>query len=126
MAGSPLPAGGYLVAASAGVTNIALDALTVPLGSAIQNGDPDGIALFNTVTNTLVDALSYGGQITAAKINFAPGTYNLVEGTPAAAKDSSSSPGSLSRCPDGSDTDDANTDWKFTPMVSPGDANSCL
>src|SRR5439155_14532530 len=50
----------------------------------IQNGSPDGVALVDTASITLIDALSYEGSITAAQINGFP-PVNLVEGTPASA-----------------------------------------
>jgi hypothetical protein len=88
-----------------------------------QNGAPDGVALIDTVTGELVDALSYEGAITAATIDGA--TYDLVEGTALAADvaDSNTVAGSLSRSPDGGDTNDAATDWVFTTTVTKGTAN---
>ena len=44
-----------------------------------QNGAPDGLALIDTNTGDLLDALSYEGAITAAVIGST--TYSLVEGT---------------------------------------------
>jgi hypothetical protein len=88
-----------------------------------QNGAPDGVALIDTASGALLDALSYEGEITAAVIDGV--TYNLVEGTslPAAVADSNTADGSLSRIPDGSDTNDAATDWAFTTTKTPGAAN---
>ena len=87
-----------------------------------QNGAPDGVALIDA-GGGLLDAVSYEGAITAATIGTA--TYSLVEGTvlPAAAADSNTVAGSLSRIPNGSDTDDAATDWAFTTTVTQGAAN---
>ena len=34
--------------------------------NSMQNGAPDGVALINTMTMSVVDALSYEGPITAA------------------------------------------------------------
>ena len=64
-----------------------------------QNGAPDGVALIDTVTGALLDALSYEGEISAAVIGGQ--TYNLVEGTALAATvaDSNTVDGSLSRIP---------------------------
>ena len=45
----------------------------------------------------------------------------FVQGTTAA--DSNSVSGSLVRFPDGSDTDDANTDWSFSSIPTPGIPN---
>jgi len=99
-----LAAGGYLV---------------VPI--ELQNGAPDGLALLEGAT--LLDALSYEGAITAATIGGQ--TYNLVEGTALAATvaDSNTADGSLSRIPDGKDTNDAASDWAFTTTVTRGAAN---
>ena len=98
--------------------------VTFPSSSnIIQNGSPDGIALFDTSAMVLLDAMSYEGSITAAQLDGIPGTYNLVEGTPATAADSNSTDGSLTRFPNGSDTDDAATDWTFNAAFSPGEPN---
>ena len=88
-----------------------------------QNGAPDGVALVDTETDELLDALSYEGPITAAVIDGV--TYSLVEGTALAAEvaDSNTVAGSLIRSPDGSDTDDAAADWAFTTTVTKGAAN---
>lgn len=88
-----------------------------------QNGAPDGVALIDTATGALLDALSYEGEITAATIGSQ--TYNLVEGTALAATvaDSNTLDGSLSRIPDGQDTNNAASDWAFTQTKTPGAAN---
>ena len=101
-----LAAGGYLA--------IAIEA---------QNGAPDGVALVDTATGALLDALSYEGAITAAQIGTA--TVSLVEGTVLAATvaDSNAVAGSLIRNPDGRDTNNAATDWAFTTTVTRGAAN---
>ena len=126
-AGSVLAPGGYLVVGSASlVATLPAGTLSVTLPSSsnnIQNGAPDGLALFDTATLTLLDALSYEGSITNAQFDFIPGTYNLVEGSPATAQDSNSVTGSLIRFPDGTDTDQAAADWHFVATPSPGAAN---
>jgi large repetitive protein len=88
-----------------------------------QNGAPDGLALIDTATSTLLDALSYEGAITTATIGGK--TYDLVEGTmlPVDVADSNTVEGDLARIPDGKDTDDAATDWAFTTTTTPGAAN---
>ena len=89
----------------------------------IQNGPPDGVALIDTSTQTLADALSYEGPIERAFIG--PFAHTLVEGNPlpASVADSNSVTGSLARLPNGSDTGDAATDWAFTSTVTPGREN---
>jgi hypothetical protein len=88
-----------------------------------QNGAPDGVALIDTADGDLLDALSYEGAITAAIIGGR--TYSLVEGTvlPDTVADSNTVAGSLARLPDGTDTDDAATDWTFTQTATPGAPN---
>jgi hypothetical protein len=88
-----------------------------------QNGAPDGVALVNTASGALLDALSYEGEIHAAQISGQ--TYDLVEGTALAATvvDSNTVDGSLSRIPDKHDSNDAATDWAFMTTKTPGAAN---
>ena len=88
-----------------------------------QNGAPDGVALVDTATDALLDALSYEGPITAAQIG--PVTVSLVEGTvlPPSVADSNTVAGSLARNPDGRDTNDAASDWVFTTTPTPGAPN---
>jgi hypothetical protein len=88
-----------------------------------QNGAPDGLALIDTDDGALLDALSYEGGVTGAAIEGR--TYSLVEGTMLSADvaDSNSTAGSLSRIPDGADTNDAASDWVFTTTLTRGAAN---
>ena len=88
-----------------------------------QNGAPDGLAIFDTASNAVLDALSYEGAITSAKIG--TGTFSLVEGTvlPATTADSNTAAGSLIRNPDGRDTGNAASDWAFTTTLTKGAAN---
>ena len=88
-----------------------------------DNGAPDGVALFDTVDQVVLDALSYEGAIESAAIG--AGMFGLVEGTllPPDVADSDTMFGTLSRLPSGSDTDDAATDWAFTTRPTPGDVN---
>ena len=88
-----------------------------------QNGAPDGVALIDTASKALLDALSYEGAITAAVIDGQ--TYNLVEGTALdeSVVDSNTVAGSLSRIPNGTDTNNAATDWAFTTTLTKGAAN---
>jgi Lamin Tail Domain len=95
--------------------------LVVPVDA--QNGAPDGLALVSG-SGSLVDALSYEGEITQAQIGGAQ--VSLVEGTalPASVADSNTVAGSLIRNPDGRDTDDAASDWAFTTTPTRGAANA--
>jgi hypothetical protein len=123
-----LAAGQYLVIAGSMVTPPASALKLDPTWTHddIQNGSPDGIAIIDTVTSTLVDALSYEGPMTMAVITGFPAPVSLVEGTaldPAVA-DSNTDPNvTLCRDPNGQDTNDANTDWKLCHHLTPGTAN---
>lgn len=118
-----LGAGAYAVV-TAGTVPVPGGTLTFTLPpGTVQNGSPDGIALFHTSTLTLIDALSYEGSINAAIITGAPGTYDLVEGDAATAVDSTLVAGSLSRLPNGTDTNNADGDWTFIETPTPGSAN---
>jgi hypothetical protein len=88
-----------------------------------QNGAPDGIALFDSTSETLLDALSYEGTIDAATFDGSSAAYNLVEGNRTAIADSNSVDGALGRFPDGHRTGDAAADWFFIGVLSPGSAN---
>lgn len=120
-----LPAGGYLVIASSTVT-VAPGAIVINFPGAtdqIQNGAPDGLAIIDTTTGAVLDALSYEGSITAAPITGVTGTVNLVEGTATTVADNNADPVSLSRLPNGVDTNNAAMDWALgTP--TPGAANA--
>jgi hypothetical protein len=119
-----LASGGYLVIANSGVvlTPGALVFQPAKSGDWIQNGMPDGVALVNTASQTVLDALSYEGSITAATITGFPGTYSLVEGTAFGSADTNDNVNSLQRNPNGHDTDNASADWQLgTP--TPGGPN---
>ena len=124
MAGASLPPGGYIVVGSAtALAMVTGSPLMIMIGASnqVQNGGPDGIAIYDTTSMSVLDALSYEGAITAAQIDGM--TFNLVEGTMSSAEDNNSDPGSLVRFPNGEDTDDASSDWVFTSCITPGAAN---
>nr|MDQ3380244.1 lamin tail domain-containing protein [Actinomycetota bacterium] len=95
----------------------------VALDIEAQNGAPDGVALIDTASKALLDALSYEGEIGVAVIDGQ--TYDLVEGAAldATVVDSNTVAGSLSRIPNGSDSNNAATDWAFTTTLTKGAAN---
>jgi cysteine-rich repeat protein len=127
-AAGSLDAGQYLViGATSVVSTVPATAKTIDLGALqdiLQNGSPDGIALVNTTTSKLVDALSYEGAMTAVTLP-GVGTVSLVEGTllPATVADSNTVQGSMCRLPNGTDTNDAASDWKIASTPTPGTAN---
>jgi hypothetical protein len=124
-AGSLAP-GDYLVISGSGVSVPASAKHIDPVWTQdqIQNGAPDGVALVDTVTHTVLDAISYEGSIAAATLTDFPATVSLVEGTPTGVADSSSTQKSLCRLTNGGDTDNAATDWGLCATPTPGAANS--
>jgi imidazolonepropionase-like amidohydrolase len=120
-----LAPGAYAVVANPGVM--------VPMGVArfmlpdnsIQNGAPDGVALINTATMSLVDALSYEGPITATSIPGVMGMPSLVQGTalPATVADSNTVNASIARLPNGINSGNDADDWSLTMMPTPGAPN---
>ncbi|MDI3286870.1 M4 family metallopeptidase [Polyangium sp. 15x6] len=116
-----LAAGQYLVVGSS--------AVAVPAGAkrinfatsanVIQN-DTEGVAL--VCGSSVVDKLSYEGNVTAASIP-GVGTVSLVEGTAFATADSNTVTRSLCRLPNGADTDNASVDWSTCSNLTPGAPN---
>jgi hypothetical protein len=72
----------------------------------------------------VVDALSYEGPMTSVTIA-AGVTASLVEGTvlPTSVADPGTGVAALARLPNGTDTDNAATDWALTTTPTPGAAN---
>ena len=104
-------------------------AISIPFPGAdnqVQNGAPDGVALIDTASLTLVDALSYEGSITSAQIDGFPQPVSLVEGSPTPLEDSNVNEGSLDREPNGVDTDNAVADWALDTTPTPGASASVL
>ena len=122
-----LAAGHYLVVAGSHVTVPGSAMKLDPVWSQdqIQNGAPDGLALIDSVTHTLIDALSYEGSIAAATIVDFPAAVSLVEGAALAptVADSNTVVMSLCRMPNGTDTNNAATDWASCPTLTIGTAN---
>ncbi|WP_437485223.1 lamin tail domain-containing protein [Sorangium sp. So ce1014] len=127
-----IAAGQYLVVGSTAVIGtdvipsiVAEGALKIPFTGAqtdrVQNGAPDGIALVNSATGSVIDALSYEGSITAVTMGGA--SVSLVEGEEPASVADNAMLGSLCRLPDGTDTNQAAADWAFSATITPGAAN---
>src|SRR6266508_3405128 len=102
----------YVVCANPATTaNCDLD--VSPDTNLIQNGAPDAIGLRES--GTLVDALSYEGNSGAP----------YTEGSGLGLDDNAATPAEgLSRCPDGTDSDQNNADFLLRAGTS-GEANSC-
>jgi Lamin Tail Domain len=122
-AGSTLAPGQYLVVGQpALIATVPVSALSVEFNGGVQNGGPDGVVLIDTSDNSVIDALSYEGSITAADITGFSSSVSLVEGTATSIVDNTD--GSIVRFPNGSDTDDASIDWDWTTIPTPGLPNT--
>jgi len=119
-----LKPGGYLVVRTPGLA-VAPGALTLdfalPVGN-LQNGAPDGIVVVHTLVPAQLDALSYEGEITDATVP-PLGVVSLVEGQATPVLDDGVAPGSLSRLPNGVDSNDALSDWMLSGTPTPGAPN---
>ena len=88
-------------------------------------GAPDGVALVNDTTDTLIDVVSYEGAIAAANLStLGLGTVSLVEGVALNASVKDEAGGSLCRLPNAKDTGSAAADWAIAAAPTPGAANA--
>jgi hypothetical protein len=101
-----LAAGDHYVIGSASVTSVDQVAFTT---NGIQNGNPDGVQLLNA-GDLVIDQMSYGGAMPTTEGTSATTEVN-VAGT------------SLSRVPDGVDTNDNSVDF-LRACITPGAANT--
>jgi hypothetical protein len=123
-----LAGGFYAVVANPSVSGIDSAAMVFRFtadSDNLQNGAPDGVLLYDTVNLQAVDALSYEGAMPVVTPTGATAAVPLVEGTALSASvaDTNTGVASLIRDPNGSDTDNATTDWKLTKTITPGSAN---
>lgn len=107
-----LAPGDYFVVCANAATVANCDLDDSPDTNFIQNGAPDAVAL--SFNGTLIDAVSYEGDTGAP----------YTEGSGAGLEDAGVD-GSISRCPDGADTNQNNVDFVFTGTITPGAENSC-
>jgi hypothetical protein len=107
-----LSAGGYFVVCANAATVANCDLDVTPDTNLIQNGAPDAVGLrYNGV---LMDAVSYEGDTGAP----------YTEGSGVGLEDRAVGDMSISRCPDGVDTDQNNVDFREVP-ITPGAENAC-
>jgi cysteine-rich repeat protein len=133
-AGTELAPGHYILIGSKALTDTVTSAQVKEITSTltqdiVQNGAPDAVALYNTATDSLVDSLSYEGQLADAVITGSARTFDLREGTAdttSLADVNAGSDGSLSRLPHGIDTDANATDFVFTKKQTPGAPNELV
>ena len=101
----------YVICGNAGLVSNC-DLVLGQASDLVQNGAPDAVALLDNL-DVVIDTVSYEGDV--------PG---YTEGSGAGLEDAFAD-GSISRCPDGTDTDQNNVDFIFTETISPGAQNEC-
>jgi len=106
-----LAAGDYFVVCANALNTPNCDLDVTPETDLIQNGSPDALVLLSGAT--IVDTVSYEGETGAP----------YTEGT-GAGTDTAVGFESLSRCPDGSDTDNNSADFLLRAST-PGVSNTC-
>ncbi|MDH4117763.1 MAG: ExeM/NucH family extracellular endonuclease, partial [Acidimicrobiia bacterium] len=109
-----LAAGDYYVVCANAATVANCDLDDGPDTNFIQNGAPDAVALRHG--GDVIDTVSYEGDTGAP---YTEGSGSGLEDNGAAASES------ISRCPDGADTDQNNTDLSVRAST-PGMANDCV
>ncbi|MBN2716395.1 MAG: lamin tail domain-containing protein [Deltaproteobacteria bacterium] len=119
-----VPAQSYLVIHGAELTLSAdVPALEMSLANGfIQNG-PDGLALYDDTTQSLLDAFCYEAGMTETWFDDIAVPFNLVEGEMNPDLIDSDDEGvSLSRIPNGADSGNSATDWALA-TATPGAEN---
>ncbi len=109
-----LAAGDYFVVCANASTVANCDLEVAPDSNLVQNGAPDAVGL--RFDGILIDAVSYEGDTGAP---YTEGSGAGLEDSPAEADKG------ISRCEDGTDTNQNNTDFQFTG-ITPGAANECV
>ena len=110
-----LAPGDYYVVCGNGGNVLNCDQMQPTVSDIIQNGSPDAMVLYDVVESVVLDRLSYEGDVPL-----------MVEGTgvPTNMADNNDDHNvSLSRIPNGVDTDDNSVDFVLTAST-PGGANS--
>lgn len=124
-----LPNGQYLVvgppALIATLPPGTLSLATTVTTNVVQNGPPDAVGIYNTATSTLVDALSYEGDIMAGVPggDYREGGSGLSVANAGPEAADATSVGSVCRIPNGEDTNVTAADWQFTATPTPGAEN---
>ncbi|MCP3980218.1 MAG: lamin tail domain-containing protein [bacterium] len=113
-----LAAGDYFVVCTNAATVVGCDLDTTPDFNLIQNGAPDAVAL--RVGTTIMDVVSYEGDTTAP---YTEGSGAGLEDPSSGGAGGSNENKSISRRPDGSDTDRNNVDFLIA-CATPGAQNT--
>jgi hypothetical protein len=111
-----LAPGGYLVLATPTVA-VHPQAKVILMGPSdiLQDGPMDVIRIVDTTTSAVIDAVGYAGTLPG----FGEGTADTLFDI------DSIQEASLSRCPNGTDTDDNDADFGLYKITTPGADNVC-
>ncbi|MHB8873745.1 MAG: DUF4215 domain-containing protein [Myxococcaceae bacterium] len=125
-AAASLAPGEYLVVGTATALALAPAGalkITVSAGDSMQNGAPDAVGLWDSAQNKLLDSLSYEGATPARSISGTSFTFQEGAGATTTLADSNAAAGSISRKPNGMDTNENAADFAFTTTITPGAVN---
>lgn len=107
------------------VPETALEIIMSYANGFIQNG-PDGLAVFDGTTGTVLDAFCYEAALNEVIFKGVDGVFDLVEGEMNPELVDSDKEGvSISRIPDGADSQNTAMDWALT-AATPGEQNALL
>ena len=122
LAGAQLAPGQYLLFRTAAVTVpggvLSID-FTPAAGGSIQNGAPDALGVWDTVTSAWVDRLSYEGDTKVGGVSMQEGAAS----TTTLADPGNDDVSSISRLPNGVDSDVNGVDFKVSGKATPGAPN---
>ena len=91
----------------------------------IQNG-PDGLAIYDEAAGVILDAFCYGAAMSEVIFKGVDGAFSLVEGEiNPELTDTDDAGVSISRIPDGVDSQNAAMDWALS-VATPGESNALL
>ncbi|HET6450665.1 MAG TPA: hypothetical protein VFI08_05105 [Spirochaetia bacterium] len=120
-------AGTYVVIAGPAVSVAPGAVKLTPAGwdltNRIQNGPSDAVLLWDTLGRRVVDTVSYAGVLHRAVVSGESTEVDATEGSAGAPADSNTVNGSIARSPDGRDTGQNGTDFKFCQPLTPGSPN---
>ncbi|GAQ91970.1 Ribonuclease T2 [Klebsormidium nitens] len=115
--------GAYFVICATSSTIAGCNLKVTPAAGCGVSSGPCINLLFNTAGTGV--RLKNSGGTTLDQMSYGAVTSGLTEGSSAAPADSNSAQGSVSRCPDGGDTNSNGNDFAFRSTVTAGSPNSC-
>lgn len=115
--------GGYYIICATGSTVPNCNIKVTPVSGCGVSSGPCINLIYNTAGGGV--RLKDPSGATIDSVSLGAVTSGLTEGSASAPGDSNTSPGSVSRCPNGQDTNQNGNDYAFRGTVTAGTANSC-